>query len=61
MNANEVKEYILSARPGLQNLFDVWNGSSMSKMTLTTVGIAIAHANFRRRTGQQLDLDVWVK
>ena len=61
MNANEVKAYIIGARPGLQKLFDVWENSQLSKMTLTTVGIAVAHANFRRRTRQQLDLDIWVK
>lgn len=61
MNANEVKSYMIGARPGLQKLFDVWEDSQLSKMTLTTVGIAVAHANFRRRTGQQLDLDIWVK
>jgi hypothetical protein len=61
MNPNEVKDYIVGARPGLQKLFDAWENSQLSKMTLTTVGIAVAHANFRRRTGQQLDLDIWVK
>lgn len=61
MNATEVRDYIVGARPGLQKLFDVWKNSRMSKMTLTTVGIAVAHANFRRRTGEQLDLDIWVK
>ena len=57
----EVKDYITGARPGLQRLFDAWENSQISKMTLTTVGIAVAHANFRRRTGQQLELSIWVK
>lgn len=61
MNASEVKDYIVGNRPGLQKLFDVWENSQLSKMTLTTVGIAVAHANFRRRTGLQLNLDIWVK
>jgi hypothetical protein len=56
-----VKDYITGARPELQKLFDAWENSQISKMTLTTVGIAVAHANFRRRTGQKLDLSIWVK
>ena len=52
MSAAEVKDYIIGARPGLQKLFDVWDNSHMSKLTLTTVGIAVAHANLRRRTGE---------
>jgi hypothetical protein len=57
----EVEDYITGVRPGLQKLFDAWKNSQISKMTLTTVGIAVAHANFRRRTGQQLELSMWVK
>ena len=61
MSHNEVKDYILRLRPNLQSLFEVWEKSRMSQLTLTTVGIAVAHANFRRKTGIQLDLNIWVK
>ncbi len=61
MSASEIKDYILRVRPNLQKLFDVWENTQMSKLSMTTVGIAVAHANFRRRTGTQLDLNVWVK
>ncbi len=35
--------------------------SAMGNMTLTTVGIAIAQANYRRKTGLTLDLSIWIK
>ena len=61
MNDNEIKEYILKVSPESQALFDLWKNSSISKFSLTTVGIAIAQANYRRRTGVKLDLSIWVK
>jgi hypothetical protein len=42
-------------------LFDIWNNSEMKHMTLTSVGIAIAQANFRRKTGKTIDLSIWIK
>jgi hypothetical protein len=61
MSDQEIKEYILKAKPETQKLFDLWEKTSMSKFVLTTVGIAIAQANYRRRTGRKLDLSIWVK
>lgn len=61
MNEQEIKEYIIKTKPEMQPLFDLWKNSSISKFSLTTVGIAIAHANFRRRTGRKLDLSIWIK
>lgn len=61
MSDQEIKEYLLSVNPKLQKLFDLWQNSSISKFGLTTVGIAIAQANFRRKTGIKLDLSIWVK
>jgi hypothetical protein len=61
MSDQEIKEYILKAKPEAKKLFDLWKNSSISKFVLTTVGIAIAQANYRRRTGVKLDLSMWVK
>ena len=61
MSDAEIKEYLSNSTPSILPLFDLWKNSSISKFTLTTVGIAIAHANFRRRTGQKLDLSIWIK
>ncbi|HPQ44922.1 MAG TPA: hypothetical protein PKZ42_11930 [Syntrophales bacterium] len=61
MSEAEVKDYFLRIRPKLKDLFALWDESMLSHFTLTTVGIAIAQANFRRKTGQKLDLSIWVK
>jgi len=61
MNNQEIKNYLLIAKPETNKLFDLWDNSSISKFVLTTVGIALAQANFRRRTGRKLDLSIWVK
>ncbi len=60
MSEAEVKEYLLSICPKLESLFSLWNNSSISKFSLTTVGVAIAQANYRRRTGVKLNLETWV-
>lgn len=49
MSKEEVKDYLLKLRPQIKVLFDVWESSSISRMTLTSVGIAIAHANIYRK------------
>jgi hypothetical protein len=61
MNKTEVKEYFLEKTPQIKCLFDLWSNSSISKFTLTTVGIAIAQANYKRKTGLKLELGIWVK
>lgn len=61
MNDNEIKEYLVSVKPEIQNLFDLWKNSSISNFSLTTVGISIAQANYRRRTGVKLDISIWIK
>jgi hypothetical protein len=35
--------------------------SPLSEVQLTTTGIALANANFRRKTGQEFDLGIWIK
>jgi hypothetical protein len=57
----EIKKYLLSIGDYMNILFDIWNNSEMKHMTLTSVGIAIAQANFRRKTGKTIDLSIWIK
>ncbi len=61
MNPNEVEEIIKAQGDFMAGLFDVWITSSLKNMTLTSVGIAIAIANLRRKTGITLDLGIWIK
>lgn len=45
----------------MSSLFEIWDNSSLKNMTLTSVGIAIATANLRRKTGITVDLGIWIK
>lgn len=60
MSDVEVKECLLNLRPDLNSLFDVWENSHMKSLTLTSVGIAIAHANIQRKIGEQFNLSIWI-
>jgi hypothetical protein len=60
-NNNEMNIFLSSQGDYMTRLMDTWNNSSMQNMTLTSVGIAIAQANFRRRTGFTIDLGIWIK
>lgn len=61
MNPQEIKDYLVKVSPEIEPLFELWGKSGLSKLSLTTVGIAIAQANFRRKTGIKLDLSIWIK
>lgn len=62
LSNKEIEEKLIEiGKPFLEVLFDVWKNSAMKNMSLTSVGIAIAQANYRRKTGQTLDLSIWIK
>ena len=61
MLPNDVKEYLKNRGAFMQTLFDIWDNSSLHALKLTSVGIALAQANFRRKTGITIDLGVWIK
>lgn len=60
-NESEVKAYLETKGDYMKKLFDIWSTSSLKSLTLTTVGIAIAQANFRRKTGETLEIEIWIK
>lgn len=61
MNAEETKEVIKQQGEFMNVLFDIWDNSPIKNMTLTSVGIAVATANLRRKTGITVDLGIWIK
>lgn len=63
MNKDEVKDWLVEKVPGLTDLINNWGGkdSRLSKMQLTTVGIALAQANYTRKVNVKFDLGIWVK
>lgn len=60
-NGGELKDLIKKQGDFMNDLFDVWDNSPLKNMTLTSVGIAIATANLRRKTGISVDLGIWIK
>ena len=60
MNANEIRQYLSILRPYMEKIFDVWGSSYMRNLKLTSVGIAIGHANVKRQIGEFTDLSIWI-
>lgn len=56
----EIKELVCRLVPGMKEIFEVWNDSSLKHLNLTSVGIAIGHANARRKIKDCPPLDVWL-
>lgn len=61
MSSNEIMENLKKVSPKMIRIFDVWSNSDFNKFELSQVGIAIAHANYRRRTEESMDLSIWIK
>jgi len=60
MKGAEIKKYLEQLRPYMKNVFDVWEHSLMRRLHLTSVGIAIGHANVKRQVGELTDLSIWI-
>lgn len=62
MGDEEVRDYLQDLSPSVMGpLIEAWINSSMKHMTLTSVGITIAHANCRRIMGvSPADLSIWI-
>ncbi len=60
MNDDEIKSICIEIRPYMEELFEVWSVSAMKEFTLTSVGIAIGHANIKRLVGEFSNLSIWI-
>lgn len=60
MNDAEIKDKCIEIRPYMAGLFETWSGSAMKSFTLTSVGIAIGHANIKRLVGEFANLSIWI-
>lgn len=56
----DVESYASENIPGFRDLLDVWAGSSLQSLMLTSVGLAIGHGNFVRITGERAPLSIWL-
>lgn len=60
MTPDEIKNKIIEIRPYMAELYDIWENSEMKSFQLTSVGIAIGHANLKKRLKNFTDLSIWI-
>jgi hypothetical protein len=60
MSELEVREKLIAIRPYMSEVFETWTNSPMQKFTLTSVGMAIGHANIKRLVGEFASLALWI-
>jgi hypothetical protein len=60
MSETEIREKVTSIRPYMAEVFDIWSNSPMKSFTLTSVGMAIGHANIKRLVGEFANLEIWI-
>jgi len=60
MSDTEIKRKCIAIRPYMAELFETWSESAMKHFTLTSVGIAIGHANIKRLVGEFANLAIWI-
>jgi len=60
MSLDEIREKCVTIRPFMKSVFENWTNSRMNCFTLTSVGMAIGHANIKRLIGEFASLSNWV-
>lgn len=60
MSTDEVREKLTNLRPYMDVFFKNWHRSGLDSMELTSVGLAIAHANVQRKAGRIGQLSTWI-
>jgi hypothetical protein len=60
MSEAEIREKLITIRPYMAEVCEIWSNSPMQTFTLTSVGMAIGHANIKRLIGEFADLSIWI-
>lgn len=60
-NDNEVIKNLTQSNPRMQQFVNNWNSSPLSHASLTSVGIAVAITNIKRKLGGYWDYSIWLK
>jgi hypothetical protein len=60
LTSPEIKAKCIEVFPDIQLLFELWTSTNLHNITLTSVGIGLAHANIKRLNGEFADLSIWV-
>ena len=56
----EVRTEVVKLRPFMEQVFAAWDSTPLPNFTLTSVGIAIGHANLKRFVPDFGDLSIWI-
>jgi len=57
---DEIAKSVITLRPYMENVFKIWTGSNIKQFNLTSIGIAIGHANTKKLVGEFADLSIWI-
>lgn len=60
MAHNEIEDFLRTLHPCAEKLLTIWEKSPLKYLTLSSVGIAIGHANCRKVTGDSDNLSIWI-
>lgn len=61
MSDAEIRKKSVEIRPAMSRVFEIWSESALKTFRLTSVGIAIGHANMKRIVGNDFtDLSIWI-
>jgi hypothetical protein len=60
LDTRDLRQAVIDAVPAAKPLFELWDGTLMCHLQLTSVGMAIACANIQRRTGRQSEVSNWL-
>ncbi|RPD85149.1 hypothetical protein EGK76_09475 [Luteimonas sp. 100069] len=60
MSPEEIRSKCIETREYMRVVFDFWSDSAAMSFMLTSVGIAIGHANIKRLAGEFADLAIWI-
>jgi hypothetical protein len=61
MPKQEIENIIKEKSNTGKKLIELWKNSSLPRLLLTSVGIAIAATNYEQITGDTLNIDIWIK
>ncbi len=60
MPNDKVKEYLCEIDSSYTHLFELWNNTSLQRLTLTTIGIVLGAMHSKRVTGANIDMNIWI-
>ncbi|TCN59399.1 hypothetical protein D0809_05765 [Flavobacterium circumlabens] len=61
MNIDQATKLVIELEPKLEILIKVWKESYLCTMNTTSVGIMLAIVNLKRKTGLDIDANIWIK